>query len=274
MKVTVSSVLAAIFLATAPALAAVDFTGVNEAGADFGSVGGVYGTNYMYPADTSLDYFTKNKANIVRLPFLWERLQPTLNATFDATELSRLKAIVKYATGVKGLHVLLDPHNYARYNGQLIGSSAVSYGNFYYFWKELAGEFKHNTKIIFGLMNEPNSMPTEQVLAAMQAGLDGVRAAGAKQLALVPGNAWTGAHSWAQNWYGTANSVVMLNIRDPAHNYAYDMHQYLDDGSGTSAECASTTVGSEMLVAATQWLRQNNKKAFLSEFGFGANPTW
>lgn len=81
-----------------------------------------------------------------------------------------------------------------------------------------------------GLMNEPNSMPTEQVLAAMQAGLDGVRAAGAKQLALVPGNAWTGAHSWTQTWYGTPNSVVMLKIKDPANNYAYDMHQYLDSG--------------------------------------------
>ena len=24
----------------------------------------------------------------------------------------------------------------------------------------------------------------------------------------VPGNAWTGAHSWEESWYGTANAVV------------------------------------------------------------------
>jgi endoglucanase len=50
------------------------------------------------------------------------------------------------------------------------------------------------------------------------------------------------------------------------------MHQYLDsDGSGTSATCVSGTIGQERLQSATAWLRTNNKKAFLGEFGAGAN---
>lgn len=50
------------------------------------------------------------------------------------------------------------------------------------------------------------------------------------------------------------------------------MHQYLDsDGSGTSATCVSSTIGSERLASATTWLQQNNLKGFLGEIGAGNN---
>lgn len=50
------------------------------------------------------------------------------------------------------------------------------------------------------------------------------------------------------------------------------MHQYLDsNGSGTSATCASATVGADRLASATAWLKANNLKGFLGEFAGGAN---
>lgn len=50
------------------------------------------------------------------------------------------------------------------------------------------------------------------------------------------------------------------------------MHQYLDsDGSGTSSTCVSSTIGSERLVAATAWLKTNNKTGIIGEFAGGAN---
>lgn len=50
------------------------------------------------------------------------------------------------------------------------------------------------------------------------------------------------------------------------------MHQYLDsDGSGTHADCVSSTIGAERLQAATQWLKQNGKKGILGETAGGAN---
>lgn len=50
------------------------------------------------------------------------------------------------------------------------------------------------------------------------------------------------------------------------------MHQYLDsDGSGTSDQCVSSTIGAERLQVATQWLKDNNKKGFLGEIGAGSN---
>jgi endoglucanase len=50
------------------------------------------------------------------------------------------------------------------------------------------------------------------------------------------------------------------------------MHQYFDsDGSGTSATCVSSTIGSERVKAATQWLKDNKKLGILGEFAGGAN---
>jgi hypothetical protein len=84
---------------------------------------------------------------------------------------------------------------------------------------------------------------------------------------LVPGNAWTGAHSWTQNWYGTPNSVAMLDIVDPGNNFAFDVHQYLDtDSSGGSSTIVSPTIGQERLVQFTNWLHTNNRRGFLGEF--------
>jgi len=50
------------------------------------------------------------------------------------------------------------------------------------------------------------------------------------------------------------------------------MHQYLDsDGSGTNANCVSSTIGQERLRDATAWLKANNKKGILGETAGGAN---
>ena len=85
---------------------------------------------------------------------------------------------------------------------------------------------------------------------------------------LVPGNAWTGAHSWMQNWYGTSNSVALLNIKDPKDNFLIEIHQYFDpDFSGTSADCKDDDIGVKSMTPVTNWLRKNHLKGFLAEFG-------
>jgi endoglucanase len=61
-------------------------------------------------------------------------------------------------------------------------------------------------------------------------------------------------------------------LTDPNNNLIYQMHQYLDsDGSGTSTACVSSTIGSERLVAATDWLRANGKVGLIGEFAGGVN---
>jgi endoglucanase len=250
-------------------------------GAEFGeqNLPGTFGTDYIYPDPnyatgyTSQDYFVGKGLNTFRLAFRWERLQHTLNGAFDAAEMQRLDTTVTDMTG-KGASVILDPHNYARYNGQLVGSSAVPNSAFADFWSRLAQKYASNPRVIFGFVNEPHDMPTEQWRDAANAAIAAIRAAGAHNLILVPGNAYTGAWCWSMTFYGTANAVAMLGITDPEDNYAFEVHQYLDsDYSGSHTQCQSATIGADSLANFTAWLRANGKRGMLGELGASAEST-
>ena len=249
--------------------------GVSLAGAEFGEsqLPGTYGVDFIYPANESVGYYKGKGMNLVRLPFRWERLQPQLNQALDPVELERLKRLVEAAT-TQGVDVLLDPHNYARWRGETVGSVAVPYTAFADFWQRLALRFKDNPRILFGLMNEPNSMPTETWVEAANAGIAAIRATGATQVIAVPGNAWSGAHSWSQDFYGTPNAQAMLHVTDSGNNLVFEVHQYLDaDSSGRSAACVSPTIGVERLRDFTAWLKANGKRGLLGEFAGGDNET-
>jgi endoglucanase len=160
-------------------------TGVNIAGAEFNGrkVPGVANQDYFYPAKATIDYFAAKGMSSIRVPFLWERMQPQLNATLDAAELKRLEDVVRYANG-KGLYVILDVHNYAYYRQKVIGSDETPVGALSDLWAKLAPLFKDNGKVGFGLMNEPKGLPTETWLAAANAAIAEIRRAGASNLVL------------------------------------------------------------------------------------------
>ncbi|KAJ5297302.1 hypothetical protein PENANT_c005G08925 [Penicillium antarcticum] len=239
--------------------------GSNESGAEFGNqnLPGVLGTDYMWPSTSAIQTLRSDGMNIFRVAFAMERLVPgTLTSSMDATYLSDLRNTVNYITST-GAYAVLDPHNYGRYYGSIISSTS----DFAAFWKTLATEFASNEKVIFDTNNEFNSEDQMLVLQLNQAAIDAIRAAGAtSQYIFVEGNSWTGAWTWA-----TVNDN-MKNLTDPEDKIIYEMHQYLDsDGSGTSETCVSSTIGQERVVAATKWLKDNGKKAFLGEFAGGAN---
>ncbi|KAF9267804.1 glycoside hydrolase [Marasmius fiardii PR-910] len=245
------------------------YFGVNESGAEFGNqnIPGTLGKDYIWPAPSSIDYFVGQGMNFFRVPFQLERLTPPatgITGAFNTAYFNDLQTTVNYITG-KGAYVAIEPHNFLIYNGQTLSDTNA----FQTFWKNLASHFASNNHVIFDLMNEPNSVAATQVAAMMQAGINGVRAAGAtSQLILVEGTSWTGA--WT--WISSGNGDAFKSLKDPNNNFAIEMHQYLDsDGSGTSATCVSSTIGRERLAAATTWLQQNKIRGFLGEIGAGSN---
>ena len=251
----------------------LEFTGVNLAGGEFGETkpgeARPYGTKYIYPSAVELDYFASRGINIVRFPFRWADLQPALQQPLDRAALDRVKGVIGAATR-RGLVVILDPHDYARYHGKVIGGAAVPRGAFGDFWARLAAPFKDNPRVWFGLMNEPHDLPAEQWLGAANAAIAAIRGVGATNLILVPGIAWTGAHSWVSS----GNGEVMLKIVDPRDHYLLEVHQYLDrDSSGTKPEAVSATIGSERLKQFTTWCRAHHRRALLGEFGAANNET-
>ncbi|OQE24002.1 hypothetical protein PENFLA_c010G02765 [Penicillium flavigenum] len=239
--------------------------GTNEAGAEFGSgnIPGKLGTDYIWPSTSAIQTLRDAGMNIFRIPFSMERLVPgTLTSSMDATYLASLKSTVNYVTSSGG-YAVVDPHNFGRYYGNIITSTS----DFAAFWMALASEFASNDKVIFDTNNEFHSEDQDLVLNLNQAAINAIRAAGAKsQYIFVEGNSWSGAWTW------TTVNDNMKALTDPQDLIIYEMHQYLDsDGSGTSDTCVSSTIGRERVVAATQWLKDNGKRAFLGEFAGGAN---
>jgi aryl-phospho-beta-D-glucosidase BglC (GH1 family) len=49
------------------------------------AIPGVAGTNFPLVSNASIDYFAAKGMNTIRLPFLWERLQPVLYGDLDWT---------------------------------------------------------------------------------------------------------------------------------------------------------------------------------------------
>jgi endoglucanase len=247
---------------------------VNLAGAEFGSaLPGAFGTDYTFPTTSEVDYFMAKGMNTFRVGFKWERMQRAAYGALDATYFSRLDTIVKYATA-KGATVILNPHNFARYYGSTVGSSQVPNGVFADFWKKLSEKYVSNARVMFNLVNEPHDINTEQWVSAANAAITAIRGTGAGNVIVVPGNGWTGAHSWTSTYYGTSNAVAMLNVKDSANNVLFEVHQYMDsDSSGGSGTCMSTSIGKERLTAFVKWLRDNGKKGFLGEFAGGDNAT-
>jgi len=249
------------------------YTGVNLSGGEFGDVKpgvtSIFNKNYTYPTPSELDYFAAKGVNIIRFPFRWPRLQPTLNQPLVPAELDRIKSVFAEATK-RHLTILLDPHDYARFYDKPIGSPDVPNAAFANFWSQLATAFKDNPNVWFGLMNEPHDMPKEQWLSAANASIAAIRATGAKNMILVPGISWTGAHSWISSGNGDA----MAKIVDPLNHYTIEAHQYLDsDSSGTKPTAVSPTIGSERLKQFTAWCREHHLHALLGEFGAADNPT-
>ena len=281
-------VRASVFLLTAATLGVsahgqdtLYWRGVSLAGAEFGvgpdgagNIPGVFGIDYIYPNQGEVDYFQGKGMNLIRLPFRWERLQQSLYGDLDAAELSRLREFVEETTA-KGVLVLLDPHNYAGYytgprQGRLGG--AIPDDALADFWARLALEFRDDIRVMFGLMNEPIELSGEDWVEAANAAIAAIRSVGAEQTILVPGVAYSGAHSWLQDWYGTPNGETMLGIIDPNDNFLIEVHQYLDeDYSGTQEECLSAPAGSQALVDFTNWLREEGVEGFLGEFGIRHN---
>lgn len=266
--------LAAAGLALAAGAAAAEpcLRGVNVAGAEFGALPGRADVDYVYPAADAFGRIAASGATAVRLPFRWERLQPKLGAAFDRAELKRLTGAVEAAERA-GLTVVLDPHNYARYRDELIGSRAVPVAAFAEFWSRLAKAFKAHPAALFSLMNEPHDIHAAEWAKAANAAISAIRKGGALNFLVVPGTAWTGAHSWASDLPTGRNDREMLAVADPLGRYAFDFHQYLDaDFSGRSPECPAAERAAKAIDEVSGWLKANGRRGFLGEVAASARP--
>lgn len=255
--------------------------GVNLAGAEFGDVfPGEFGVHYTYPNAEELDYFKSKGLNLIRLPFKWERIQPTLYAPLDATELARMKTFVKAAED-RGILVLLDMHNYGRRDfkgtSYAIGGSSLTIEHVTDVWGRLAEEFKSYTNIWgYGLMNEPHDLATSSTwFNIAQALIDKIRSIDTKTTIVVGGDSFSSAARWL------LASDNLRNLEDASNNLIFEAHIYFDnDHSGKYArsydvEGATPMTGVDRARPFVEWLKKNGLRGFIGEYGVPDNdPRW
>lgn len=261
-------------VAQANCLSPARLTGVNIAGAEFNpkELPGVHDKDYTYPNDTELSYVAAQGANVIRLPFRWERLQPKINEPFDERERNRLLAVVNNAQA-KNLCVILDVHNYARYFDEELGENPHLQDAFVALWLELARTFSDPETTALGLMNEPVHMPLHDWVLLAKRTLAALREDGATNLVFMGGGGWNGLHSWFNDNQGHSNAGSLSGLQDPLKRTIIEVHQYTDpNSSGTGDECRSPADFDEMFANISDWADNQGLLLFMGEFGTAASP--
>jgi len=109
--------------------------GVAFSGLEFGSaIPGSLNIDYFESSQATYTYFGNKGFNTVRLPFLWERLQPTLDGDLDTTYKGYLDDQITKAANA-GLKVILDCHNYGRRNVTSAGGFTSDFSSADVMWK-------------------------------------------------------------------------------------------------------------------------------------------
>ncbi|WP_313242599.1 glycoside hydrolase family 5 protein [Stutzerimonas nitrititolerans] len=247
----------------------IRLVGVNLSAAGFGPqvVPGVYGKHYFYPDESYYKKYADNGLHLVRLPFLWERIQPKLNTSLDSTELARLQQSLDLAQK-HGVKVILDMHNYYRYYGKLIGSKEVPIESFASVWKQIVQKVVNHPAVLgYGLMNEPyvtNGLWPQAAEAAAKA----IRTLDSERWIYVAGDRYSSAFHFPKY---NPNLIDSPWMRDPKNNLVYEAHMYLDkDYSGNYANRSETyapDLGVERVKPFVDWLKANNLRGYIGEHG-------
>jgi endoglucanase len=257
--------------------------GINVAGAEFTQFGPLF-----IDKQESYNFLARHGHKLVRIPFLWETIQPTLGGPLNADALARLNTIIGHAAQA-GLKVILDVHNYAKYNNIVYGNSgSFTQAHFVNLWTRLSSEFRRDPAVIgYGLMNEPRNIPTVNTVTgnvqwqqAQQAALNAIRANDDLTCVLVSGY----SAATLGGWLNATNGQPTPFITDPANNFRWEAHHYWDsDSTGqyttTYAQAVAAGFGTSQGDAARtryyfeldqwiNWLKQYNQKGYIGEFGW------
>ncbi|RFU72635.1 glycoside hydrolase family 5 [Trichoderma arundinaceum] len=260
------------------------FAGINIAGFDFGcstdgtcNVSGVYpplknfdgANNYPDGVGQMQHFIDDDNLNIFRLPCGWQYLvNSNLGGTLDANNLAVYDQLVQGCLGT-GANCIIDIHNYARWNGKIIGQGGPTNAQFASLWTQLATKYASESRIWFGIMNEPHDLNVTTWAATVQTVVTAIRNAGAtSQNILLPGSGYQSAGTVISD--GSAAALAAVTNPDGSKtNLIFDVHKYLDsDNSGTNSICVTDNVANAFAPLAT-WLRSNNRKAILTETGGG-----
>ncbi|KAJ4578960.1 hypothetical protein HRR81_003110 [Exophiala dermatitidis] len=275
----------------------VRYGGVNIAGFEFGSYDtcGVHtAAPYVDPENyiAQINHFVNDDGlNAFRLPVSWQYLINQYdggslgNNTIDQDNFATYTSLVQGCLSSGAALCIVDMHNYARFNGKIIGQDGPSAAQFAEIWSQLATAYASEDRVAFGLMNEPHDEGCQSSdggiidintwASTLQTVVNAIRQTGAvSQLIILPGKGWTHANTYLPS-NSDGSGPALMGITDPAggtSKLVFEVHEYLDSNdSGGNNECVTnnidTSYGRAGLSNLADYLRSNGRVALLTETG-------
>lgn len=103
-----------------------------------------------------MQHFVKDdKLNAFRMPVAWQYLVEKPGAPLIPANMKKYDALVKACLATGSL-CIIDIHNYARWDGQIIGQGGPTDEEFADLWSQLATQYKSQPKVAMGIVNEPH----------------------------------------------------------------------------------------------------------------------
>ncbi|KAH8903826.1 cellulase [Coniochaeta sp. PMI_546] len=214
-----------------------------------------------------MKHFVKDdQVNMFRIPISWQFLTNNkLGASVDGNNLGKYDQVMQACLST-GAYCMVDIHNFARWNGGIIGQGGPTDDQFVGLWTQLATKYAGNAKVVFELMNEPHDLDINVWAQTCQKVVNAIRNAGATtQMILLPGTNFDSAATLVSS--GSAEALLAITNPDgTTDGLLLDVHKYLDvDNSGTHAECVTDNTAAFATVA--DFLRQKGRQAIVSETG-------
>lgn len=266
------------------------YRGVALSGMEFAptTFPGTQGTDYTENSEACYTYFQGKGFKIVRLPFLWERVQPTVGGALDATYLGYIRDNVAWAAA-HGFKIILSCHNFGRRDvsgtSRIIGSAELTIAHFADLWDRLSEEFKDGSIVIgYDLMNEPHDMTVPTTTSnytsgatatdMFQAAVTAIRANNDNHYCIVELDAWGGV----QNFTDIYGSNPTPWITDALDRTIYSGHYYCDDNHcGSYADAFASTNNTNItndVTAFFAWCQNRGVKCLLGEYGVPNTSDW
>lgn len=254
--------------------------GVNLSGAEWGKNSS--SDTQFWPTEAELDYYKSKGMNTVRLMLSWEQLQPKLGGPLDTAEMNRLHQFLREA-GERGMKVLVTGGSFARYtenhgpfgagadgevNGTVVGQGGVPISAMSDFWTRMVNDINADPTASaavggWDLTNEPHTMGGTWPKIAMAVDR-AIRATGDQHTIVVEGD------QWARDFSGLEELAAVDK------NVAFQAHSYWDGGSGGYGNKhypGDPNVGVNHIRGFVDWLKKNNAKGFVGEWGVPTDTT-
>ncbi|KAK5027370.1 hypothetical protein LTS07_006972 [Exophiala sideris] len=275
----------------------VRYGGVNIAGFEFGSYdtcGILTAQPYVDPTNfvAQIKHFVHDDGlNAFRLPVSWQYLINQYDGDslgtnkLDSSNFATYDELVQGCLDAGASLCIIDIHNYARFNGYIIGQDGPSAAQFASLWSQIATKYASESRVAFGLMNEPHDescnsadggvMNIDIWAATLQTVVNAIRSAGAtSQSIIMPGKGWTHSITYLDA-SGDGSGPALMGIMDPAggtSKLVFEVHEYLDsNNAGGSSDCVTNNIDSSYgrggLQNLADYLRSNGRVAMITESG-------